>query len=136
MEEQINSSEQEMNETDNALYGMVDPELYQDLYYLRLSRSPANGTSVQIKIESEHVATDYSSLFTPSYRDISKRPQVYINGSETTSLTFTSANWSEEVLLRITAIDDEVEEGVNLLNFATQPSSLVRFLLCCSLFLT
>ena len=52
--------------------------------------------------------------------------KVYVNDSESTTLVFTSDNWYKEVLLRVTAKDDEFEEGVDLLNFASQPSSLVR----------
>lgn len=99
--------------------------LYEDEYSIRLSKAPANGTTVEINIASIAVATDYESQFTPDYRDYSNRKQVYVNGTQTTTLIFTSGNWSEEVILRITAIDDDIEEGANLLNFASQPSNLV-----------
>ena len=102
-----------------------DQDLYEDEYSIRLSRAPANGTTVKINISSIAVATDYESQFTPDYRDYSNRRQVYVNGTQTTTLIFTSGNWSEEVILRITAIDDDIEEGANLLNFASQPSNLV-----------
>jgi hypothetical protein len=49
-----------------------------------------------------------------------------VNGSESAKLLFTGANWSKEVLVAVNAIDDNVEEGVDLLNFASQPSNLVR----------
>jgi hypothetical protein len=49
-----------------------------------------------------------------------------VNGSESAKLLFTCANLSKEVLVAVNAIDDNVEEGVDLLNFASQPSNLVR----------
>lgn len=113
----------EMNEADNN--GLVDPQLYQDEYYIRLTREPAVGESVEIIIESIAVATDYESAFTPAGRNLEKRTQIYVNGGAAVTLTFTSANWYEEVLLLVTAIDDEIEEGVDLLNFASKPSNLV-----------
>ena len=114
-------------ETNKTLYDVVDEDFYEDEYSIRLSRAPANGTTVEIDVTSIAVAADKEgSIFTPNYRNTSERVQVEINGSVTTTLVFTSDNWSDEVLLRITAIDDEYEEGVDWLNFASQPSTLVR----------
>ena len=111
----------EMNETDNN--GTVPPQLYKDEYYVRLTRAPVG--SVEIDVSSIAVATDYRSSFTPKSRNFTKRTQVYVNESETAKLIFSSTNWSTEVLLVVTAIDDEIEEGVDWLNFASQPSNLV-----------
>jgi hypothetical protein len=102
----------EMNETDNI--GIVPPHLYKDEYYVRLTRAPVG--SVEIDIESIAVASD---------EHFAERVQVYVNGSATAKLIFTSTNWSTEVLLVATAVDDEIEEGVDWLNFASQPSNLV-----------
>ncbi len=112
----------EMNEVENDT---VNPQLYKDKYYIRLTRAPAENESVEINIESIAVATDYESVFTPAGRNLSKRTQVYVNGSEALKLVFSSGNWSDEVLIAVTAIDDAIEEGVNLLNFASKPSNLV-----------
>jgi hypothetical protein len=113
----------EMKEVDNN--GRVTPAFYIDEYYIRLTRAPAENESVEINVESIAVATDYESVFTPAGRNLSKRTQVYVNGSEALILVFSSGNWSDEVLIAVTAIDDEIEEGVNLLNFASRPSNLV-----------
>jgi hypothetical protein len=111
----------EMKDAEND--GTVNPQLYEDKYFIRLTREP--NETVQIDITSIAVATDYESIFTPSGRDFTNRTQIYVNGSETATLIFTTANWSEEVLVVVTAIDDDIEEGVDFLNFASKPSNLV-----------
>ncbi len=113
----------EMKEIDND--GLVKPEFYIDEYYIRLTRAPAESESVEINIASIAVATDYESTFTPAGRNFTNPTQVYVNGSEALKLVFSRGNWSDEVLIAVTAIDDEIEEGVDLLNFASRPSNLV-----------
>lgn len=113
------------SEVEECSAGILQQGNYTDEYYIRLTRKPLDGTTVEIDVTSVAVATDKDGLFTPPNRNFTDRTQVYVNGSETTSLIFTSANWSEEVLLVVTAIDDDVEEGVDLLHFAPQPSNLV-----------
>ena len=118
----------EMNETDNN--GVVGRHLYTDEYYVRLTREPIG--SVEIDIASIAVATDKSvdsSGAAAKDEKFTKRVQVYMNESVSAKLIFTPTNWSTEVLLVVTAIDDNIEEGVDWLNFASQPSNLVRFLL-------
>jgi hypothetical protein len=104
----------EMNKTDN-INNAVPSHFYNDEYYVRLTREPVG--SVEIDILSIAVASDYNRT---------KRVQVYVNGSESAKLIFTGANWSTEVLVLVNAIDDNIQEGVDLLNFASQPSNLVR----------
>ena len=70
------------------------------------------------------------------------RPQVkaYFKDTEVSKIIITDATltivgtaeeqigileWFDEVPLRVKAIDDDEEEGVDLLNFASQPSNLV-----------
>ena len=114
----------EMNKTDNN-NGAVPSHLYNDEYYVRLTREPVG--SVEIDITSIAVASDYDSIFTrETNRSLTKQTQVYVNGSESDKLVFTGANWSKEVLIVVNAIDDNIEEGVDFLNFASQPSNLVR----------
>ena len=114
----------EMNKTDNN-YDAVPSHFYNDEYYVRLTREPVG--SVKIDITSIAVASDYDSTFArKAKRSLTKQAQVYVNGSESAKLLFTGANWSKEVLVAVNAIDDNVEEGVDLLNFASQPSNLVR----------
>jgi len=114
----------EMNELDNN--GLVNPKFYQDEYYIRLTRAPAESEIVKIDITSIAVASDYESSSTPVGRNLTNRTQIYVNGSEAVELVFTSANWYDEVLLVVTAIDDAIEEGVNYMNFASRTSNLVR----------
>jgi hypothetical protein len=114
----------EMNKTDNN-YDAVPSHFYNDEYYVRLTQKPVG--SVEIDITSIAVASDYDSTFArKANRSLTKQLQVYVNGSEGAKLLFTGANWSKEVLVAVNAIDDNVEEGVDLLNFASQPSNLVR----------
>ena len=114
----------EMNETDNN-DNAVPSHFYNDEYYVRLTREPVR--SVEIDISSIAVASDYDSTFArTANRSLTKRAQVYVNGSESSKLIFTRANWSTEVLIVVNAIDDTIEEGVDLLHFASQPSNLVR----------
>jgi hypothetical protein len=121
----------EMNETDNK--NVVGRHHYTDEYYVRLTRAPVG--SVEIDIASIAVATDTffnNTGAVPTDEKFTKRIQVYLNESESAKLIFTATNWSTEVLLVVTAIDDEIEEGVDWLNFASQPSNLVRqiFFVC------
>lgn len=117
----------EMKEVDNN--GLVKSEFYRDEYYIRLTRAPADSESVEISIASIAVATDYKSSFTPRGRNFTNRTQVSVNGSEALKVVFSNGNWSDEVLIVVTAMDDEIEEGVNLLNFASKPSNLVSDIL-------
>jgi hypothetical protein len=111
----------EMNEEEND--HTVSPQLFTDEYFIRLTREPDK--IVQIDIASIAVATDYDSIFTPPGRNFTVRTQINVNGSESATLIFTKANWFDEVLVIVTAIDDDIEEGVDLLNFASKPSNLV-----------
>lgn len=95
---------------------------YQDEYFIRLTKQPAG--TVTVKVDSIAVATDADIAATPDGRDFSKRKQVLVNGVESHSLYFTAANWFTPQKVTVTAIDDSVEEGVDLLNFASQPSNL------------
>ena len=55
-------------ETNKTLFKMVDEDFYQDEYSIRLTRAPANGTTVEIDITSIAVAADKEdSIFTPEY---------------------------------------------------------------------
>lgn len=99
-------------------------DFYEDEYFVRLTRKPTH--SVTIDIDSIAVASDRPSAFIPSYRNFSRRKQVYVNDLLATSITFTDSDWFVEKRIKVSAIDDDLEEGVDLLNFASQPSSLVR----------
>lgn len=81
--------------------------------------------------EFELQATDRSTPSTSDLnRDYTERVQVEMEGPDDTSakesisLVFTVDNWYEWQTVNIYAIDDEIEEGVDLLYFASQPSYL------------
>jgi len=110
----------EINDDDKG--SIFNPSFYEDEFSVRLTKAP-NGT-VEVKLNSIAVATDYPSIFTPDNRDFTKRKQVNINDADTETLIFDHLNWNETVTVRVTAVNDVIEEGVNYLNFASQPSNL------------
>ena len=89
---------------------------------MRLTAQPSG--TVEIIVISTEVATDVDIAATPPGRDFTKRTQVLVNGQESSSVFFTPDNWHIGVTISVTAIDDSIEEGVDWLNFATQPSNL------------
>jgi hypothetical protein len=95
---------------------------YEDKYFVRLTKEPAD--VVNLNVRSTAVATDRESVFTPPGRNFTKRKQVFVNGDESDVLVFNSSNWFIKQEVKVTAIDDDVEEGVDYLNFASQPSNL------------
>lgn len=109
----------ELNDVDKP----ADSSFYEDVYTIRLTKEPVG--QVAINVNSVAVATDYPSVFTPDGRDFTKRKQVLVNGVETATITFDATNWTDEVTVAVTAINDNIEEGLDLLNFASQPSNLV-----------
>ena len=100
------------------------PELYEDQYSLRLTKEPVG--DVEISVESMITASDREGYFTPEGRDTTKRNQLYINSEGTIiqTLKFTQANWSSFQNITVLAFDDDVTEGVDNLNFASQPAYL------------
>ena len=108
--------------TDAGKAAVGDALYYEDEYTVRLTKQPLG--NVEIIIESTEVASDVDIAATPPGRDFSRRKQVLVNGVETHSITFTPSNWYETVAIQVTAIDDSIEEGVDWLNFASQPSNL------------
>lgn len=111
----------ELDDDDKDVVG--NATYYEDEYFLRLTKEP-NGT-VEIQVDSIAVATDYDGYFTPDGRNFTARKQVLVNGQEATTVVFDSSNWFDEVEIRVTAINDDIEEGVDYLHFASQPSNLV-----------
>jgi hypothetical protein len=110
-------------ELDNSGKAKVgDTSYYEDEYFIRLTKQPVG--TVKVIIDSVAVATDVDIVATPAGRDFSKRKQVLLNGGESLHLLFDRDNWFQRVMIRVTAIDDNIEEGVDFLNFASQPSNL------------
>lgn len=111
----------ELDEEGKAEVG--DSTYYEDEYFIRLTKEPEG--EVQIEVDSVAVATDRDSIFTPPGRNFNKRKQVYVNGLQSTMLKFNNTNWFIKQEVRVTAIDDDIEEGVDYLNFASRPSNMV-----------
>ena len=83
---------------------LTNSSFYQDEYYLRLTKEP-NG-NVAINIANIAVATDRNASKTPKYRNLEKRPQVYVNGNETDTIVFNSSNWNISMKVLVTAIGE------------------------------
>ena len=97
----------ELTSTAQGIVGVAS--YYSDEYTMRLTKQPAG--DVQIIVESTEVASDIDIITTPPGRDFSKRKQVYVNGVEMHSVTFTSTNWYQPQSIQVMAIDDSIEEG-------------------------
>ena len=91
------------------------------MVYIRLTKEP-NGT-VNITVDSIMVQSDRNSTFNKG-RDINKRFQVHVNGGVSDTITFDSSTWKDWAVLEVRAVDDNITEGVDYLNFAPQPSLL------------
>ena len=98
----------------NAKSAVGEPTYYEDDYTIRLTKEPAG--NVEISVESLQVASDVGSSET--------RKQVLVNGDNSQTIIFTPTNWYERVTIQVTAIDDDIVEGVDWLNFAPRPSNL------------
>ena len=119
-------------ELDDAAEGVVgEVSYFQDEYILRLTRKPSG--TVEVTIASFEVASDVDITTTPTGRyiaptptgrDFTSRTQVLVNGEESLIITFTPENWYLSVTIQVAAIDDDIEEGVDWLNFGSQPSNL------------
>lgn len=110
-------------ELDSIAKGVVgEVSFYEDEYTIRLTKQPAG--TVEVKVESIAVASDVDIAATPPGRDFTKRQQLYVNGDATDSVYFTTSNWHQPVTILVQAINDGTEEGVDWLNFASQPSNL------------
>lgn len=99
-----------------------DVAFYEDEYTIRLTKEPAG--NVDIIVSSVDVASDVDIDASPSGRDFSARKQVLVNGEEIHTVTFTPTNWYDGVVLQVTAIDDDIEEGADWLSVAPRPSNL------------
>jgi hypothetical protein len=97
---------------------------------VRLSKKPDDDVSIFVK--SIPTATDrlLPSTFTLGNRDYNERDQLEIQGpldSEAggvIELKFTTEDWKEWKTVNVFAIEDDQEEGTNLLYFPKQPSYL------------
>lgn len=125
----------EIDADDESLVG--NSSFYEDEYKVRLTKAPANGTSVNIAIESIAVATDAKAQLLAAgitaEAEIAKRTAerqqvlVAVNGGTpafTANLIFDETNWDAWMNITVKAFDDNITEGVDVLNFPTQPSFL------------
>lgn len=100
-------------ETNEAEREDVDAFLYQDEYFLSLTKVPTG--TVEILISNVEVASDRESSRTPDYRNFDKRAQVYMNGTESTTVVFDSTNWTDVVKILVTAIGELGHDHGNVL---------------------
>lgn len=125
----------EIDGTTNSPSHISDPRFYEDEYRVRLTKAPASNETVIILIESVAVASDSKAqlladgISEDRDRRIEERQQVLIavNGSTpgfAANLTFTASNWEIWQNVSVSAYNDNVTEGVDLLNFPSQPSFL------------
>lgn len=111
-----------------------DISFFEGTYRLRLTKRPT--ANVTIHIRSEPVATDTEAQLLASRiprnnefdERIQKRGQLELSSGveflSLISLNFTVDDWFDWKEVRVSAIDDSVTEGVDLLNFPSQPSFL------------
>ena len=101
----------------------IDSSYYESEYRLRLSKAP-NGT-VSVTVRNEPTATDRETPSTAALnRNYTERDQVLVNGKNSITLKFNESNWYIWQIVTVAAADDEIEEGVDLLYFPSQPSFL------------
>ena len=93
-------------ETNEAEREDVDAFLYQDEYFLSLTKVPTG--TVEILISNVEVASDRD-------RNFDKRAQVYVNGTESTTVVFDSTNWTDVVKILVTAIGELGHDHGNVL---------------------
>ena len=103
---------------------LKESDHYEDKYEMRLTRPPPTGKTVTVTAYSKEVATDRDVTSTPRTRNFDKRNQVYIEDNLSFDIKFTNSDWNHWTVIRVSAIDDVEEEGVDYLNFPSQPSNL------------
>lgn len=101
----------EIREADKAVAGL-NATLYEDEYSIRLTKQPAGDVAI---------ALDSLALKADNRADAPALVQVSVNES---NLVFTQDNWHTPQVIRVAAIDDNEQEGVDFLHFASQPSNL------------
>lgn len=129
------TSTAEIDSTDTGLVDTSTFSIYfEDSYKVRLSQVP--NSTVTIDINGVETASDDKDQLggLVSNAEIALRvtpriqAQVRVNPSDdpadTISLTFTTENWFEWQTVYVSAVDDDITEGVDLLNFPSQPSYL------------
>ena len=123
-------------ETDAAgKVAISDAKLYQDAYKLRLTKEPVG--EVTIVVRPEPIASDAKAQLLAKgleqdsevFERITKRDQIEFSHnilyvSTEISVSFDSTNWFQWKEVRVTAVDDDVTEGSDLLNFPSQSSFL------------
>ena len=109
---------------------LSDTALYQDEYKLRLTKQPTD--NVVITVVSQPTATDRNVTSTSALqRDYTERIQAHVGvgevggtQAENVTVVFTNVTWNVWQTIRVTAVNDQITEGVDLLPFPSQPSYL------------
>ena len=103
-------------------------ELYEDEYKMRLTKQPSE--DVYVEVVSQATATDRLLPSTAALqRDTTDRIQAHVGTlqgpqEETVTIVFTNETWNIWQSIRVTAFNDNITEGVDLLWFPSQPSYL------------
>ncbi|CAB9505197.1 Kringle domain [Seminavis robusta] len=107
---------------------------FEDSYQIRLSKEPSD--TVTVTVESIATASDDADQLggLVSNEEIAIRTTERIQANvrlteggtpdNSTTLTFTPTNWYEWQTVYVSAVNDAIKEGVDLLNFPSQPSFL------------
>jgi len=119
-------------ELDDAAKDKIsDSSLYEDYYRIRLTKPP-NGT-VTVRMASTAVTTDTAAqlaaqgLKDTDYQSERLEPRgqiLFENGAESIDIVFTSSNWDTWQKVNVSALNDGITEGANVLHFPSQPSYL------------
>src|SRR5258708_5974604 len=98
---------------------VIEGDLVGDTYSIVLSKKPAAGKTVTVKIDSIDTRTTVgiNTYF---------QQQVKVNGVLTTSVTFDEFNWNQPVDVTVTAIDDTIIDGSDTQVFAPQLHTVNR----------
>lgn len=131
------TSTAEIDDTDKDLFGETSFSFYyEDSYKIRLSKAPND--TVQIEVDTVATASDDANQLggLVSNEEIALRttPRIQANvrtsesatPSNSTTLVFTTQNWHEWQTVYVSAVNDDIKEGVDLLNFPSQPSYLAK----------
>jgi hypothetical protein len=120
-----NTAEMEISDQNS----LNDAALHEDTYKLRLTKQPI--ANVSVTVVSQRTATDRETPSTAELqRDYTKRIQAHVgtvegdNQAATVTIVFTNETWNDWHTIRVTAYNDDVTEGVDLLPFPSQPSYL------------
>jgi Ca2+-binding RTX toxin-like protein len=90
---------------------------FTDTYSVVLSKAPAVGQTVTVKVDAVKTRTTLDG-------DATFEEQVTVNGSSETFLTFTHLNWNVPQFVTVAAIDDAFQDGSDTQVFAPEAQTV------------